>query len=219
MKIAICTPVHGDVRAGYSRSLARMIIHTMKTDPTIDLVYLLESCSNVAVARQRLVELAIDREADWILWIDSDHDFPPDALLQLIARGEPFIGCNQSRREPEARPCAGMGFEEDEFVWTTPDKVRAGLVESVEWMGLAFVLVSMDAIRKAEEPLFYAMDDGEDVVFCRRLKAAGFPPRVDHRLSAQIGHIGLKRYTTADSIQQRQIREMNAAMRGRPAKA
>lgn len=219
MKIAICTPVHGDVRAGYSRSLAQLLIHTMKTDPSIELLYFLESCSNVAVARQRLLDLAVEREADWILWIDSDHDFPPDALLQLVARGEPFIGCNQSRREPMARPCAGYGFEEDEFVWTTPDKVRAGMIETVEWMGLAFVLVSMDAIRQAEEPLFYALDDGEDVVFCRRLKEAGFPPKVDHRLSAQVGHIGLKRYTTADSIQQKNIRDMNAAMRERHAKS
>ncbi len=215
MKIAICTPVHGDVRAGYSRSLAQLLIHTAKTDPGLELVYLLESCSNVALARQRLVDQAAEHRADWILWIDSDHDFPPDALLQLIARGEPFVGCNQSRREAMARPCAGYGDDEDDFVWTTPDKVRAGTVETVEWMGLAFVLVSMDAIRRAEAPLFQAVDDGEDVVFCRRLKAAGFPPRVDHRLSAQVGHIGLKRYTTADSIQQRQIREMNAAMRAR----
>lgn len=218
MKLAICTPVHGDVRAGYTRSLAQMILHTMKADPALELVYLLESCSNVALARQRLVDQAVDRAVDWILWIDSDHDFPPDALLQLIARDEPFIGCNQSRREPEARPCAGYGGEGDDFVWTTPDKVRAKTVETVEWMGLAFVLVSMDAIRKAEAPLFFAVDDGEDVVFCRRLKAAGFPPKVDHRLSAQVGHIGLKRYTTADSVQQRNIREMNAAMRGRQAK-
>ena len=214
VKIAICTPVHGDVRAGYSRSLAQMLIHTGRTDPAIALTYLLESCSNVALARQRLVDQALEQDADWVLWIDSDHDFPPDALLQLLARREPFIGCNQSRREAMARPCAGYGYEEDEFVWTTPDKVRAGLVETVEWMGLAFVLVSMDAIRKAEAPLFMDADDGEDVVFCRRLKAAGFPPRVDHRLSAQVGHIGLKRYTTADSIQQKQIREMSATMRG-----
>ena len=215
MKIAICTPVHGDVRAGYSRSLAQLLIHTAKTDSGLELVYLLESCSNVALARQRLVDQAVEQQADWILWIDSDHDFPPDALLQLLARGEPFIGCNQSRREAMARPCAGYGHGEDDFVWTTPDKVRAGTVETVEWMGLAFVLVSMDAIRQAEAPLFQAVDDGEDVVFCSRLKAAGFPPRVDHRLSAQVGHIGLKRYTIADSIQQKQIREMNAAMRAR----
>jgi hypothetical protein len=88
-------------------------------------------------------------------------------------------------------------------------------VETVAWMGLAFVLVSMDAIRKAEEPLFFAIDEGEDVVFCRKLKEAGFPPKVDHRLSAQVGHIGLKRYTTAESVQQKNIREMNAAMRKR----
>lgn len=214
MKIAICTPVHGDTRAGYTFSLAAMIIETMKKRSDLDLRIFSASCSNVAVGRQNLVDMAIDAEADWILWIDSDHDFPPGALLRLLSLNEPFVGCNQSRRETEARPCAG--FTLTDFAWTTPEKVQRGEIETVEWIGLAFALVSMRALREASPPLFTGIEEeGEDVTFCVRMKAAGFPPKVDHRLSASVGHIGLKRYTTADSLKQRQIREINADMERR----
>jgi hypothetical protein len=217
MKIAICTPVHGDTRAGYTFSLAAMLLETVKQRPDLELKVFYVSCSNVAVGRQRLVEKVVDWDGDWLLWIDSDHDFPPDSLIRLLAHDEPFIGCNQSRREQAATPTAGIG---EELVYTTPKKVQDGEVETVDWLGLAFCLVSMRALQEADLPLFQGVvDEGEDVIFCIRMKEAGYPPKVDHRLSAQVGHIGLTRYTTGDSVKQKQIRAMSADIERRRREA
>ena len=62
MKIAICTPVHGDTRADFTMSLARMIYTTMKSWASLgradapEIEMMMASSSYIAGNRERLVE-------------------------------------------------------------------------------------------------------------------------------------------------------------------
>lgn len=203
MKIAICTPVHGDTRKDFTFCLARMLIRTMeeRQRPAVE-IFTAES-SSVAANREYLVDKAIESKANAILWLDSDQTFPADTLLRLIGHRKPVVGANYPRRGGNFEPTATM-IENGEHrpVWTTPQKVKAGTLEPVDYLGLGVCFTSMEAIRGIARPCF----DGsaEDEYFFLKLKAAGVPVLVDHALSAEVGHVHTQILTLQGSLMRHQ---------------
>src|SRR3954466_6682373 len=98
MKIAILTPHYGDVKAGFAFSLANMISRTASTriaeghdGPLVKAFR--AGGTNIIDNRERLVAMARDWQAEFILWVDADHTFPTDALIRLLRRGKRVVGC------------------------------------------------------------------------------------------------------------------------------
>lgn len=199
MKVAICIVHYGDVKADFSRSLGRLLIATLNSDVSgpdgpikLELELFFRSSSVLVASREEVVGDAFRWGAEWLLLCDSDHSFPPLALLRLIAHGKPAVGCNYMRRGPGKQPVIPVG---------------SGLAE-VEELGLGFFLVHravFDAMaqqakaagRDTALPLFDftringgAGIEGEDIFFVRKIRAAGFPVFCDHDLSLEIGHFG-----------------------------
>jgi hypothetical protein len=208
MKIAICTPVHTDTKSVYSQCLARMIVHSMKQRPDLDLDVLIRAGSILLVNRNQLVKDAAQFGADAILWLDADHYFPPDTLLQLLAHDKDIIGCNYAKRSSPTTPTAtGPG---DVPIWTTPEKTEAGEVEEVWLLGLGVMFVKASVFETIEWPFFnsgYTTENvllGEDTHFCNRAREAGFRIWCDHKLSWQIGHIYDQALWNMDAIRDRQ---------------
>src|SRR3569623_2035759 len=154
----------------------------------------------VALVRESLVEAAESWGADAILWLDSDQTFPADTLLRLAASGEPVIGANYPRRSPDARPTADLLDAQGsrQPLYTTPEKAAAGTIEPVQLMGLGVCLTRMAALKSIERPIFDQLR--EDHALMRKLAAAGFQPKVDHRLSAEVGHVGTYTWTNQHSL-------------------
>lgn len=210
MRIAICSPAFGDTKAQYTYCLANLLIHAGREGVRAeggdrvqpDLRMLMASSSNVALNRQTLAEIALRGQADYILWLDTDHTFPPDTLQQLIRHmpGAKVVGCNYARRTDPTGPTAlRLGGAAPEFVWTSEAKAREGLLEPVDSMGLGICLMKTDVFAAIPAPWFAPDINGEDGYFFLKLKAAGLPAFVDHRLSAQIGHIGERVFMNADA--------------------
>jgi hypothetical protein len=206
MRIAICIPAHGDTRAAFTLSLSRMLLHTVREwplampgDPLL-LEIFMGSGGVVALVRERLFEAAGRWGAEWILWLDSDQSFPPDTLVRLAAAREPVIGANIPRRSPDATPTAETldAAGRRQFVWTTPEKIAAGTVEPVHQLGLGVCLTAMNALDRLPRPLFDELR--EDQGLMRKLREAGHRPMVDHRLSAEVGHVGTYTWTNAHSL-------------------
>jgi hypothetical protein len=153
MKVSICTPVHGDPKAGYTRSLAAMLLATASLPRAgafekLRLSYTLAS-GHLLPTRDHLAKAALAAGADKILWIDADQTFPPDTLIRLLARNLRIVGANYVRRGgggggPLATSLAGAP------VFTTAEKARAQEVEEVAGLGLGLVL--MDAPSSARSP-------------------------------------------------------------------
>jgi hypothetical protein len=208
MKIAICLPVHGDTRAAFTLSLSKMLMHTAfggwsRQMPGVPLTLdtFMGSGGVVALVRERLVDTAERWGADFILWLDSDQTFPPDTLIRLAAAGEPVIGANIPRRTQDARPTADVldTAGRPAPLYTTREKAAAGLVEPVHQMGLGVCLTAMEALRALPRPLFDELR--EDHGLMRKLRDAGYSPKVDHALSAQVGHVGVFTWTNEHSIE------------------
>ena len=199
MKIAICTPVYGDTRAQFTDSLAQLLIHSGRRH---DLSYLTFMSSDLAGNRERLAEAALAQGADWLLWIDSDQTFPPDALERLLASGHEVVGCNYARRAfpsgPTARQFRGGAWQP---LFTDAANAAKGLTEPVHLLGLGLCLVRADVMRRIERPWFRLLPpQGEDAYFFEKLHRAGVPVFVDHGLSWAIGHVGQHIFTNADTL-------------------
>jgi hypothetical protein len=223
MKIAICTPYYGDVTASYTNSLARMLLWTARatihyngvpTQPDIRLF--MKTSSILPEARNHLVYNALEWGANYLLWVDSDHFFPEDALLRLLSLNLPVVGVNYPKRDSPTSPTA-LGLD-DRLVWTTDDLARDGVVEQVKGLGLGFCLVDMNVIhtlsretRDGEAIPFFAIEmlsgglksRGEDYFFFQRINAAGFAVHLDHQLSWGVGHVYCGALMNADAVAQK----------------
>jgi hypothetical protein len=153
-------------------------------------------------------------EGDWILFIDDDMTWQPQAIRQIVETqkrtGADVVGGLCFQRTPPHQPTlyysnangTGYAFEE---------KWDEGDILEVDATGLAFCLITTEALtkiirhqtgdqsvvfpdmeeRKTHAPgTFFQWDGrwGEDFAFCREAKAAGCKIVVDTGI--EIGHIG-----------------------------
>ncbi len=226
MKIAICTPHYADVHPHFAYSLARMMVHTVQapimfnekeTVPELEIFML--SSSTLPTLRNLLVKRAADWGANYLLWADADHSFPPGALLRLLSLNLPVVGVNYPRRTFPTSPTAGT--LDGEILWTTEEMARNGEVTQVGSIGLGFCLMDMTifnslharALAAGKEnfwPLFaYEIlpgqieGVGDDIYFFNRLQEAGIGIYVDHALSWSIAHAHQKMLTNSDALLQK----------------
>jgi hypothetical protein len=179
------------------------------------------ACSMLTQSRHKLVAEAMFEEADYLLWLDADHTFPPDAFARLWSRTVPVVGCNYARRCIPTAPTTS-GFDDagkKVLVYTTSEKAEANELEEVAHLGFGVCLIDMrifDRLQvKAEEegkdsflPLFHFEVNGstvigEDVYFFEKIRSAGFKVYVDHGLSWEVGHIHEMVMTNAHASKQR----------------
>lgn len=160
-------------------------------------------------ARNAFAKAAVDRNADYLLFIDDDMIFEPDALTRLLARDKDIIaGLFFQRTQPVTplvfrfqKPEPGADF--GTFHKFTPSEIftaeKTGALLECDATGTGFTLIKTDVFTalKADDPQapwFQTVDRGEagfmseDVYFCTRAKECGFRVFVD--TSLKVGHIG-----------------------------
>jgi hypothetical protein len=193
VKIALCIPTHGHPRPHFLASVCALIAATAKAGHEVEtLIY---TSSRIASSRNTLVFEALKVRPDFLLWLDDDHSFPPDAALKLLARDVASVGANYPGRGVPALPTAAkMRGEELTQVYTTREKAESGDLEQVAAMGLGLCLISADVFRKLGPPWFKSDQGehgghGEDYYFFGKLKQAGIPAYVDHAVSWGVGHV------------------------------
>lgn len=152
--------------------------------------------------RELLAETAVEREFDWIFWIDTDMRFPPDTLVRLLSTGKDIVGANYSRRSVNE-----LGYTAIKTIYTTADQTSQSCVtgpdsdglEEVEAIGFGCCLTKTEVFTEMPKPWFWYeylgngdmnQQIGEDVWFCIRAREAGYKIHVDHGLSHQVKHLG-----------------------------
>lgn len=246
LKVAICVPIYGHAPGLFTHSFANMLVYslshatlTVNGEPRLlEIEPLFVTCSMLTEARHKLVADAQLNGADYILWLDADHVFPPETLMRLLSHGLPVVGCNYARRLVPTAPTAAALSDDPEAtnagkLYTTKEKADAGLVEECAHLGFGVLLMDMRITgalyAQAEKdgatfmPLFQFDTEGgsvvgEDVYFFRKLARAGIRPHVDHGLSWEVGHIHEIIMTNAHAVAQKsafedkrtdQIRQMD----------
>ena len=156
------------------------------------------SCSLVYEARHTLAMKAINEGFDRVLWLDSDMNFGPDLMERLSADLDQGLECVSavyfSRKKPVIpivyEICRPRKKKNGETVpWLESFReIPDGLFE-IEGCGFGAVMMTTDLIRSAGALPFYPTDGfGEDLTFCRKVRAAGKKLYCDGRIEAE--HIG-----------------------------
>lgn len=183
--VTICTPSRESVLATFTYDLTRLL----KTSPEAEFIIALGTY--LQNLRTSLVNQSIKMGASHVLFIDSDMRFPHDTLKRLLAHDLDIVGANCKQRTQDAWT-ARRG---DKFVSSTE---KSGL-EEVDSLGFGVTLIKTDVFVKMKEPWFAMPFDGEkyigeDIYFSHHVKESEYKIFIDHDLSQEIKHTGLKEY-------------------------
>lgn len=197
----------GAVSSAFTDRLLRTIGYDRHNGNRIAGWNLIECSANVSSGRNALVEWFLGSRADWLMQIDSDMVWQPDAIHQLLAAAD-----------PEKYPVVGgLCFAQEGdtgLIWPTlfdligteeePQLIRYDTWEPdtlfrVAATGAAFLLTHrgvLEAIRDRKfsraYPWFQERElggerSGEDATFCFRVAAVGSSVHV--HTGVAIGHI------------------------------
>jgi GT2 family glycosyltransferase len=139
--------------------------------------------------RNKLAAQALERGSEWILYLDDDHAFGEDHLMRLLSHEQPIVASLYTGRARPFKPIAYDWVSDDEG-WTPIELQGRGegdLVE-VDGVGTGGMLIRSEVFHKMPEPWFEKTKVGsEDLEFCKKARALGFPVYVD--LGAPMAHM------------------------------
>ncbi len=192
MKTLIAVPCMDTVDAYFARSLAEMI-------RVGDTLVEFQVGTLVDKSRNLLAGKALQAEADYILWLDSDMVFQPDLMIRLMAdiqTGKDFVSALYHYRKPPYKPVIWKQYRNmdldgcmimDQYLHYPKD----GLFE-IEACGFGAVLMRTEMIEKVAGKYKALFDQlpktGEDMSFCARARHCGYKMWADPAL--QLGHRG-----------------------------
>jgi len=162
-----------------------------KLKPVGETETLFVSGTLVYEARERISAYAVDKETDYVLWLDSDMIFPPMTMLNLIGDidGKDIVtGIYSTRRPPFTPTIYTMGAESVESIRTFPED----RLFRIDACGFGCVLMRTEVLKKSFETFNTCFQPehgfGEDLSFCRRALELGYEIYADPRI--MLGHIG-----------------------------
>lgn len=190
-KVAVLVPETGTVHIEWALQLLRLGGWTK--------IFTLGG-RTVDIARNILVNRALEQGAEWLFFLDSDVLIPDGTIDKLVERNRPIIsGMVKMKSGDGTLWCAGVNTNDGKFLftntadWTTPlitaDVVGCGCLlvhSSVFWKikgeypDLQYFEFTKDRGYKPEkypDPLMANV--GEDIYFCLLAKKCGYEITVD----------------------------------------
>lgn len=145
-KVMFCIPSGRSWESRTACSVAGMATFTALNGKNIGISNL--EGSMITKSRNDLVQIAINANFDYIMWIDTDMVFPPDSLMKLLAHNKDIVGSTYNKRVP---PYETLGRLKGE---APVDLLRGGLREA-ELLPGGFLLVKVDVYRKMRWPWYF----------------------------------------------------------------
>lgn len=190
MKTLIAVPCMDQVPVPFCQSLALL-------QKVGQCVLAMKSGSLIYTSRNDLATQAVQIEADYVFWLDSDMSFKPDTLVRMMdtlqkndldiltglyfRRVNPFTPVLFDKLEIKGEECEWSEFKE------IPD----GLFE-VGGCGFGCVLMKTDVFfdvhAKYNQMFAPIANNGEDIAFCWRARNCGYKIYCDP--SVICGHVG-----------------------------
>lgn len=190
MKILIAVPCMDQVPAPFCQSLAQI-------QKVGECVLSMKSGSLIYTARNELATAAIQIEADYVFWLDSDMVFKPDTLIRMFDTLQKndldILSGLYFRRVPPYSPVLfdRLEMEGEACNWSEFKDIPEGLFE-IGGCGFGCVLmktdVFLDVFAKFQNCFAPIANNGEDVAFCWRARQCGYKIYCDP--SVICGHVG-----------------------------
>ena len=190
MKVFIAVPCMDQVPAPFCQSLALL-------QKTGECTLAMQSGSLIYTSRNTLATNAIQMEADYVLWLDSDMVFKPDTLIRMMDTLQKndldILTGLYFRRVPPYSPVLYDRIEIEDRIcdWSEFKRIPDGLFE-VGACGFGCVLMKTDVFFDVQSKfgnMFAPIDNnGEDIAFCWRARQCGYKVICDP--SVLCGHVG-----------------------------
>lgn len=200
VRLHVLMPAYGQIEAATVKSLLEL---RAEVPFSFDMV----GAAEIAISRTLLVERT-PKDADLLLWIDSDMVFMPqhlhrmaDCLIRNPSIG--FISATAVRRDGSNSFVVNWKKGRKKFM--TPEEAHAKCighianqeVAPVDVTGLAFTLMHAKIFKQLKQPWFRPQWKnsnfyGEDTHLIQAIKKLGYTPSVD--FGSHVGHIGTKVY-------------------------
>ncbi len=203
MRILIGTPFKESAPDGYIKSLVDLAVYTQKQGHDVD--YCAEH-GGLWNARDRICSTTIKGNYDYMLQIDSDMTFPPEALCSMLDRKLDVVTGVYVGKESQHKPVLFTELFKDsgEAYAHSSKKGLKELLENetfeVAGAGAGFLLVREHVLRVMRIHLHEWFKPygglGEDVSFCQRARELGFKIYADN--SFPMGHIKYIEYVMED---------------------
>jgi len=207
LRLVICIPSTSTWLAEFGMSLVFLTSHLSATstinERTVQYTVHNKRGSILANMRQDMVAAAIKNHATHLLFIDSDQTFPADIAERLLAHKKQVVACNIATKMIPSSPTARQksAAAEGSPVYTSTSSPP---LERVWRVGTGIMMIDLNIFKRAaleKGPWFtqhwnpkLASYVGEDWAFCEDLERAGVKIYVDHRVSLEIGHLGVLNY-------------------------
>jgi hypothetical protein len=194
MRLVVGGPTRDQAPSSFAVDLAELCTYTKWLG--VDAFYLrFVQSTYVHVGREEVLSEALRLGATHLLWLDTDMRFPRETASRLAQHDRPIVACNyvmRNDRQMFTAERAGVTVE------TRPESTG---LEAVDSVGFGVLLMRTDVALDLPRPWFAhgrnpetGADIGEDRMFCRAVRAAGYEIVIDHDLSREIGHIGQHTY-------------------------
>lgn len=195
MRLAIGGPTRDSVPAAFAVDVAHLYAYTRDRGPWgSDVTVGFITATYIHVGRELFLEAALKQGATHVFWLDTDMSVPRETAVLLSMHEHPIVACNYVVRQPSGLFTA---FRDERRI---PTYVESTGLEAIEYCGMGAMLMRTDVVKDLPRPWFrhgineQGGDIGEDVGFCRALRAAGHTIYIDHDLSKGIKHIGQHSY-------------------------
>lgn len=182
MKVIIGVASTEEVKAQFAQCLASMVRMG-------DMQYTFSVGSTCSQGRDSIALHAINSNADYVMFIDSDEVFPVDVLPKLIMDDKDIVSGLIMHRRPPFEPVLYDYVDGDwEERYEYPDEIfKVGCAG-----GGACTLIKVEALKKICEKtghLFSPLpEETEDLSFARRAATTGVEWWCDPKV--KLGHIG-----------------------------
>ena len=207
MRLAIGGPTRDSVPAAFAVDVAQLYAYTREKGPWgSDVTVGFVASTYIHVGREWFLEAALKQGATHVLWLDTDMSVPREtavllAMHVLAVHDQPIVALNYRVRQESGLFTA---FRDEQRV---PTLAHSTGLEAVDYCGMGCMLMPIDVATALTRPWFthgtndQGGDIGEDVMFCRAARDAGFTVYIDHDLSKQVGHIGQHTYRTVAEVE------------------
>lgn len=158
------------------------------------------SGANITNARNEIVEAFLDRhDADWLLFLDTDMTFEPNIVDRLVEsahpKERPIVGALCFSLQDGWRAAPTLYVIRDDNRIGRMSTIPGGVVRALTGTGCLLIhRTVLVALRERfpkpyqwfREEAYGDLPIGEDITFCLRAEASGFPVHVDTAI--ECGH-------------------------------
>lgn len=207
MKIGVCIPMYGYIPADSVRDMLGLAYglgknHEDKTTGIEVELFNVTGCF-VSDAREKLSVRAEKEGCDYILWLDADHTFSPDDIIEFIVRyleqnKYDIVGAKYVHRTDPTKVCAGDFNEKNRVVFLDAEEWKDKEVgyKEIQLLGFGCTIMPVSICKQMREEYgkaFRVVDEGsrfigEDVWFFNKVRNKSWTVGLDTDLL--IGHFG-----------------------------